>query len=136
MYHSYRFSDPYLLKVYNRPLEDKPFELIEDIYFYSFVIGETITVPMGYRTDFASVPKMFWCIIPPYGRYGKASIIHDWLIDNRTVMSIHLINEIFLEAMDELEVSKFYKYTMYGAVKLYWDVIYPIKLFFTRKKRR
>lgn len=30
-------------------------------------------------TDFASVPRVLWAIIPPTGFYGKAAVIHDFL---------------------------------------------------------
>lgn len=41
--------------------------------------GETITVPAGFESDFASVPRVFWRIEPPLGRSGKAAVIHDYL---------------------------------------------------------
>src|SRR6266571_2531093 len=37
------------------------------------------TVPVGQHTDFASVPRVFAWFIPPYGRYTKAAILHDYL---------------------------------------------------------
>jgi len=43
-----------------------------------------ITVPAGYRTDFASIPRLVWPLLPPVGRGGKAAIIHDWLCDEHT----------------------------------------------------
>ena len=46
-----------------------------------------ITVPAGYRTDFASIPRpmtrMVWSLLPPVGRSGKAAVIHDWLCDEQ-----------------------------------------------------
>ena len=38
-----------------------------------------VTVPPGFRTDFASVPRPFWFWIAPWGRHGRAAIIHDFL---------------------------------------------------------
>jgi hypothetical protein len=43
----------------------------------------TITVPAGFVTDFASVPKLFWNLLPPTGRYGKAAVVHDVLQQDR-----------------------------------------------------
>lgn len=39
--------------------------------------GEWISVPAGYLTDGASVPRIFWNIIPPWGAYGQAAVVHD-----------------------------------------------------------
>ncbi len=36
-------------------------------------------VPVGSNTDFASVPRMFVWLLPRYGRYTKAAILHDHL---------------------------------------------------------
>lgn len=43
---------------------------------------EHIDVPEGFVTDFASVPRIFWTILPPTGPYGKAAVIHDALYHN------------------------------------------------------
>jgi hypothetical protein len=37
------------------------------------------TVPVGQSTDFASVPRVFAWVIPPYGRYTMPAILHDYL---------------------------------------------------------
>lgn len=36
--------------------------------------GDTITVPAKFMTDFASVPRLFWTVFPPWGRYGNAPL--------------------------------------------------------------
>jgi hypothetical protein len=41
--------------------------------------SEVVNVPPGFRTDFASVPRPFWTIISPWGRHGRAAIVHDFL---------------------------------------------------------
>ena len=43
--------------------------------------GQTFTVPKGFVSDGASIPKMFWGLIAPCidGRTIRAAIIHDWL---------------------------------------------------------
>ena len=40
---------------------------------------DTLTVPAGTTTDFASVPKLLRWFIPKYGKYNKATVLHDWL---------------------------------------------------------
>ena len=43
------------------------------------VDAEFVTVPPGFKTDFASVPRPFWFWISPWGRHGRAAIVHDFL---------------------------------------------------------
>ena len=40
---------------------------------------DTFHVPAGFETDFASVPRAFWSVFPPYGPYTKSAVLHDWL---------------------------------------------------------
>ena len=44
--------------------------------------GDKVTVPVGFVTDFATIPKFLWPIYPPTGLYGKAAVIHDYLYQN------------------------------------------------------
>jgi hypothetical protein len=41
--------------------------------------SEVVNVPPQFRTDFASVPRPFWAIISPWGRHGRAAVVHDFL---------------------------------------------------------
>jgi len=36
-------------------------------------------VPAGFVSDFATIPRIFWRLLPPWGRYSPAAVIHDWL---------------------------------------------------------
>lgn len=89
---------------------------LEESFVYYTEDGEYIIIPKGYRTDFASVPKMFWSIIPPWGRYGKAAVVHDYLCDIRDRPSEE-VHRIFNEAMGVLGVPNPRKWVMYQAVK-------------------
>ena len=39
--------------------------------------GESISVPAGFPTDLASIPRPLWWILPPTGDYLPATIVHD-----------------------------------------------------------
>lgn len=45
-----------------------------------------VEVPKGYLTDGASIPRPLWNILPPWGQYGQAAIVHDYLCDYGLVM--------------------------------------------------
>ncbi len=82
---------------------------------------EIIEVPSGFITDFASIPRIFWNILPPAGKYGKAAIIHDWLY-RRLGLGVYTRLEsdnIFLEGMKVLKVNIITRYIMYIAVRIF-----------------
>ena len=77
---------------------------------------EIIIVPKGFDTDFASIPKIFWGILPPTGPYGKAAVIHDYCY--RTACYDRKTSDaIFLEGMTVLNVSEWNKVVIYYAVR-------------------
>src|SRR4051812_14480980 len=39
----------------------------------------SITVPPGFVTDLASIPRWAWAVLPPDGPWVKAAVIHDFL---------------------------------------------------------
>ena len=80
--------------------------------------GDHIAVAIGFQTDFATVPRPFWIILPKWGRYGNATVIHDWLYWTQT-RPRREADVIFLEAMGVLGVSSLVKYPMYWAVRLF-----------------
>lgn len=99
---------------------------------FDYVIGdldgdEMVSVPVGFITDFATVPRIFWGILPPFGRYGKAAVVHDYLCTYKIIKTktgerkcTRLEGDkIFLEAMGVSKVNPIIKYTMFGVVRLY-----------------
>lgn len=81
-------------------------------------LGLRVCVPDGFVTDFASVPRLFWPIFPPSGKWNRAAIIHDYLCDSKTC-SRFLADAIFRECMRELGVPRWRRVLMYYAVRAY-----------------
>ncbi len=109
-----RFPLELYVKLRSVNYKDKPCELTED-FEYLAKDGKTIRALRGYRSDFASIPRFFWRIFPPMGRYTYAAIIHDWLCDQQE-QSYKYAAKIFLECMEYLEVPKIKRLAMYRAV--------------------
>lgn len=68
--------------LYLTPHEDgKYWILLKEFKYELYYIGsgEIIEVPKDTVTDFASIPSCFWNIFPPWEKYGKAAIVHDYL---------------------------------------------------------
>lgn len=79
--------------------------------------GDIIHIHDGFVTDFASIPRFLWPILPPYGRYSQAAVVHDFLCVHRTRSSKET-HDMFLEMMTVLGVSSWKKYPMYYGVKI------------------
>lgn len=100
----------------------RPYQLIETLEYRSKLMNDLIiVVPIGYRTDFASVPRFFWRIFPPHGPYVAASVVHDWLCDlmGSSGIDSKTTHKVFLEAMVELGVPGWKRVCMYRAVQIF-----------------
>ncbi len=80
--------------------------------------GDTVEVPVTFMTDFASIPRPLWVILPRWGKYGNAAVIHDYCYWAQK-RSRKESDAIFLEAMGVLEVATVKKYLMYWAVRVF-----------------
>ena len=88
--------------------------------------GPLITAPPGYITDFASVPRIFWTLFPPYDPYyGAPAIIHDFgystqgtfLIPNFQ-LSRAGVDHLFLGAMKIQDTEWWRREIIYRAMRL------------------
>lgn len=86
-----------------------------------------VNIPAGYLTDGASVPRAFWSIIPPWGNYGQAAIVHDYLCEYLSVtcdgqpvkITRRNADQIFNIAMHALDVDNGDRYKIMGAISAY-----------------
>lgn len=88
--------------------------------------GSTIIPTDGMITDFASIPRAFWVILPPVGdgaraRYGLAAIIHDFLYQNGNIDGVKITrkyaDDVFLACMESLSVEPWKRGVMHFAVR-------------------
>ena len=76
-----------------------------------------IVVPVGFDTDFASVPRLLWPLLPPQGRHSKAAVVHDWLYRHR-VASRGISDRIFYDAMIDSGVKRWRAYLMWLGLRV------------------
>lgn len=87
-------------------------------------LGERIIeAPQGFETDFASVPRIFWRVLPPWGRYSPAAVIHDYLYHTHKVSRADA-DRAFLTLMQRLGVPAWKRTVMYWAVRLFGGPAY------------
>ena len=87
---------------------------------FSYYVGdesanEVVTVHKGFETDFASVPRLFWALVPPDGRYTQAAVLHDYILANK-IYPRRKADRIFLNAMKALKVPTWKRTIMYWGV--------------------
>lgn len=81
---------------------------------------DTFTVPQGYVTDFATVPRIVAWLIPRYGRYTPAAILHDYLITDvlpAGEIEPNDVDGLFRRVMRELGVSTARRWLMWAGVR-------------------
>ncbi len=91
-----------------------------------------ITVPAGFVTDLASIPRPIWSFFPPDGPWVKGAIIHDFLyytqgtgewygrdgIDRPEPYTRAESDWILNEAMLDLQIGAWARFVIYTAVRL------------------
>ena len=77
-----------------------------------------LTIRKGFRTDLASVPKIFRSFISVVGNHVEAAIVHDYFCDN-TDISGEQNAKMFYLLMRRYNVPKWKAKTMYYCVKWY-----------------
>lgn len=82
---------------------------------------ENIIVPKGFITDFATTPRILWSVLPPFGRYAKCAVLHDYLCEefHRGRIKRKEVDKIFLESMEAISIPFFTKWSLYLGVRIY-----------------
>jgi hypothetical protein len=112
---------PFETKLIVSEVDESRWQLVNDLVYRGN--KDVFTVPAGFKTDFASVPKLFWNILPPTGRYTKAAVLHDWLYSTHAV-SKEDADGIFRRVMEEEKVGTIKRNIMWLAVKWFGGSAY------------
>lgn len=81
--------------------------------------GLTVSVPAGFVTDLASIPRWLWWLMSPFDpQYAAAAVLHDYLLtwSNFDRLTAHTV---FLEALLNLGVERWKATAMYVAVVMF-----------------
>lgn len=105
------------------------FDTLGDLIFYSEKFRGTVTVKAGYRTDLASIFKVLGTLIPKYGGFNAAAVIHDAALTNdcfadtgeRQTWTRGYANDLFSEGLKACGVSWWRRSLMVAAVRLFAD---------------
>lgn len=104
-------------------LDGRTWRVTAEFDFASQVLERIVRVPVGFVTDFASIPRLFWAILPPTGTYGKAAVIHDDCYQNPEMIappvSRLLADRTLREGMIALDVPWVTRAVIYWAVRAF-----------------
>ena len=83
------------------------------------VDGEIIIIKEGFATDFASVPRFLWGLIPPAeGYYRLPAVLHDWMYV-KGYKTKTFADKTFLKFMEQQGVHPIKRILMYWGVRLF-----------------
>jgi hypothetical protein len=114
---------------YLREDSDCIWVVYEPLLYWSETVGQ-IEVPVGFETDFASVPRVPVAYQVWGDRAHRESVLHDYLnrTDAKPPLPCMEVNRIFLEAMKSRHVPRRIRWPMYlGVCLCNW-------MFYHRKK--
>jgi hypothetical protein len=92
--------------------------LVDDLVYQGN--RERFVVPAGFRTDFATVPRVVTWLIPRFGAYTLAAILHDWLVSEgirRGVVTSREADGLFRRVMRESGVPVLRRWLMWAGVR-------------------
>lgn len=87
---------------------------------------DIITIPSDFKSDLATVPRIFWALIPPQGAYEAAAVLHDWLCvrlavayryGQRATVSSRDTDGLFRRVMRECGVGFVTRWVMWTGVR-------------------
>jgi len=89
------------------------YEVIEDCLYGDVVIAK------GFTTDFASVPQVFWAIVPPHGKASMPSVVHDYFYQHQRVHEYTRaqVDRLWMSDMEAAGVPTLQRWVMFAYVR-------------------
>lgn len=99
-------------------LTDRTFMLTEPLRYQGR--ADLFEIPAGYLTDFATVPRVAVWLIPPFGTYTPAAVLHDWLLTDALpagLVGSRDVDGLFRRVLRELQVPPVRRWLMWAGVR-------------------
>lgn len=91
--------------------------LLQPLVYASDVLNNTVTVPTGFITDFASVPRLPFVFMFTGDSAHMAATVHDWLYASHMTTRSQA-DAVFREAAIETGVPKWRAWVMWAGVRV------------------
>jgi len=101
-----------------RPFSDGMHWIVREPLVYTIGISsDSVTVPVGFVTDFASIPQALQSIIRANGPYILPAVVHDYLYWKQAC-SRRQADQVLLLGMIENDVREAHRTAIHGAVSV------------------
>lgn len=125
-----RFLTPLRLE----DIDGQHMQLLEPFKFYSGELRRVLRVDPPFVTDFASIPRGLWNILPKNGPWDKPAVIHDaaYRLQLRDVTGAFFpatkaqADKLFREGLEVQGVGRFKRNAMYWSVRLFGGGSYAV----------
>jgi hypothetical protein len=108
--------------------EGDKWETLAPLGYFSEKYDKNIIVPLSFKTDLASVPRLPFAYWIAGGVAAAPAVVHDWLynrgIKYKQIETRKEADLIFLEAMLSTAVPRWKAYLMYLSVRLIGGLIF------------
>jgi len=117
------YSDTFGIRQFKNFVQVSPFAdgdhwfLTQDLTYDVLDTDIKITVKRGFVTDFASVPRLFWSLLPTWGKYGPPAVVHDFLYWDQ-LCTREQSDRIMMLAMTESRVGWFRTRLIHAALRI------------------
>lgn len=109
------------------PIGSTPFLIFSKGPFYAMLTqdmvypvghtNDTIVVPAGFVTDFASIPRQLWNVLSPVGEYRLPAVVHDFLYWTHACNREQADNLLYI-AMTEADVPSATRTAVWAGVRV------------------
>ena len=114
----------FLTKLQVEQINEDDWQLLSSLKYYSLILDRELVVPMGFVTDFASVPRLpiiYWFT---GGKANAPAVLHDWFYRTGTEsVSRAQADAVLKEAMEARGYWYASSWMMYLGVRVggYWS---------------
>lgn len=98
-------------------ISDSVFSICDHPFRYQSDLAGLLTVPVGFYTDFASVPRLGIVYAMLGDRAHEPAVVHDWLY-YAGITTREMADDVLMEAMKVLNLSWWQRYPIWWGVRL------------------
>src|SRR5437773_4766029 len=90
---------------------------LTSVFRYQAAAGNIITIPAGFLTDFASIPRGLWNVLPPTSACGDGAVVHDYLYSTQPCTRAQA-DGILIEAMAVQGIGRLTRALVWAGVRV------------------
>ena len=94
----------------------QPLTLYHSVTYDKVRVPLLITVPIGFPTDLASIPRILTWAFPVNAKHRRAAVVHDFMCENSELPQ-KIIDDVFYDMMIFLDVSPWKARAMHWGVR-------------------